>query len=76
MSTYRRTSLKKKQSIINALPMVTDEDWDESPLLSSRCISIWDKWLFETDTPNALNDATTEQEAEWKTTLITFMLKP
>lgn len=66
MSTYRRTSLKNKIGLLNALPMVSDEDWNESPLLSSRCVSIWDKWLFETDTPNALNDATAEQEAEWQ----------
>ncbi|MRI35435.1 hypothetical protein EOPP23_20965 [Endozoicomonas sp. OPT23] len=66
LSTFRRTSLKNKVNLLSALPMINDENWNESLLLSSRCVSIWDKWLFETDTPNALNDATIEQEAEWQ----------
>ncbi|WP_150114982.1 hypothetical protein [Vibrio sp. VPAP30] len=52
--------------------MLSDKYWEESPLFKVRCISIWDSWLFETNTPNLLGDATDEQEQEWEKILNRF----
>ena len=75
MSTFRRVNLKTKQKIISAFPMLKDEYWDDSPLLESRCVSIWNKWLYQTDTPNLLSEATPEQEQEWQTNFDDFHLQ-
>jgi hypothetical protein len=66
VATFRRTNLKNRQSITAAFPMLNDEDWNESPLFKFRCVSISNKWLFETEAPNAFAQATKEQEVEWQ----------
>ena len=56
---------KLYQNILSKFPNILSCDWDESSCYSAHYISIWNKWLIDTDTPELLETATKNEETKW-----------
>jgi len=53
------------QEIFSEFPNILCDDWNESNVYTEYYISIWGKWLKDTDTPNLLDIATISDEEKW-----------
>jgi hypothetical protein len=66
MRAFKHASKIKQAELLGIFPVLLSDDWQDHDGTSFIPFSIWDHWLIESGSQHLLNDATPEQEMEWR----------